>query len=168
MEKIKKEKTINKNIKIILILFLIILFLTTGYAFAKNMAQIMINSKTEVAEPILIVENDSCIEISSPNKRGVYNFKIKNYDENDKITDVNLQYKIEIKSKSEDLRFKLYEKTDEIKLTNNQTDYISISNNKKEERQYSLTIYYDENDVEKVEDIIDQVQLKIHSEQIKG
>lgn len=168
MEKIKKEKTINKNIKIILILFLIILFLTTGYAFAKNMSQIMLNSKTEVAEPILIVENDSCIEISSPNKRGVYNFKIKNYDENDKITDVNLQYKIEIKSKSEDLRFKLYEKTDEIKLTNNQTDYISISNNKKEERQYSLTIYYDENDVEKVEDIIDQVQLKIHSEQIKG
>lgn len=168
MEKIKKQNIINKNIKIVLILFVIILFLTTGYAFAKSVSQVVLNSKTEIAKPILVVENDSCIEISSPNKRGVYNFKIKNYDEEGKITDVNLQYKIEIKSKSQDLRFKLYEKTDEIKLVDNKTDYISISNKQKEERQYSLTIYYDENDVEKVQDIIDQVQLKIHSQQLKG
>lgn len=168
MERKQNKNSINKNLIIGTLIFIIILILLSGYSSAKYIYEYLIKSNNEIAKPILVVENDTCTEINSPNKSGIYNFKIKNYDESQKITDVNLQYKIEIKAKTEDLNFKLYENNKEIKLIDNITEYISISNKERQDKNYRLEISYDETDEEKMKDIIDQIQVKVHSEQIKG
>lgn len=168
MERKQNKNSINKNLIIGALVFIIILILLSGYSSAKYIYDYLIKANNEIAKPILVVENDSCIEINSPNKSGIYNFKIKNYDKDKKITDVNLQYKIEIKAKTEDLNFKLYENNKEIKLIDNITEYISVSNKEKQDKNYRLEISYDESDEEKMKDIIDQIQVKVHSEQIKG
>lgn len=170
-DKDSNEKT-SKSIVLAFIIFLIILLLFCGYSLAKTVEDIIIKNNTPVAEPILTIENTPEMEITASQNYGIYTFKIKNYNENDKITDVNLKYCIElIYEKDDALNIELYQDENKIELKDNKTEYIEISKDKKEEREYQVRITYNKeknNETAEIADIMQKMQVKIHTEQVKA
>ena len=169
-DKDSNEKT-SKSIVLAFIIFLIILLLFCGYSLAKTVEDIIIKNNTPVAEPILTIENTPEMEITASQNYGIYTFKIKNYNENDKITDVNLKYCIElIYEKDDALNIELYQDENKIELKDNKTEYIEISKDKKEDREYQVKITYNKeknNETAEIADIMQKMQVKIHTEQVK-
>lgn len=169
---IKKEKNSKKNIKretSILIIIIIMLLLFGGYSMAKVMEEVIIKSNTEIAEPILVIENNPSLDITAINNYGVYTFKVKNYNEQNKITEIDLKYYIEILSNTDNsINIELYQNDNKIELKNNRTEYIQISKDKKEEREYKIKITYDKNKSNTINDIMEKIQVKVHTEQIKA
>ena len=146
----------------------VILLLFGGYSLAKGIEETIISSNTQIAEPILIIENNPSIDITATQNVGTYFFKIKNYNEN-KLSDVNLKYYIEIISNvDESINFKLYENEKEINLNNNKSDYLKLSKDIRKENEYKLQITYNKDKSTSIGDIIQKVQIKVHTEQEKG
>lgn len=80
-----------------------------------------------------------------------------------------MTYNIEILSKAEEsISFKLYKENEEIPLQNNKTENMKLQKEKMQEDNYKLEIIYDKTKNQSIEDIIQDVQIKVHSEQIKG
>ena len=170
-DKDSNEKT-SKSIVLAFIIFLIILLLFCGYSLAKTVEDIIIKNNTPVAEPILTIENTPEMEITASQNYGIYTCKIKNYNEKDKITDVNLKYCIElIYEKDDALNIELYQDENKIELKDNKTEYIEISKDKKEDREYQVKITYNKeknNETAEIADIMQKMQVKIHTEQVKA
>ncbi len=165
----KREKKRNYKFLITILIILIISLLFVGYTFAKSMESVMIRATSQIAEPILVVENNPSLDITAINNEGTYNFTIKNYNENDKTTDVKLRYYIEVLSNvDESVNIKLYEDENEIELNDNKTEYIEVSNKEKEEKQYQIKVKYDQSESESVSEIMEKIQVKIHTEQVKA
>lgn len=170
--KIYKENNVDtKNSKFltgILVVFIIILLLFCGYSMAKSIEEFIIKGKAEIAEPILVVENSPSIDITALNNYGIYTFKIKNYNEKNQVTQTDLKYYIEILHNENDLvNIELYEKENKINLNNNKTDYMQISKDKKEEREYKIKITYNKDDSNTINDIMEKIQVRVYSEQVK-
>ena len=55
-----------------------------------------------------------------------------------------------------------------IAVYGNKTEYIKISKDQKEEREYKIKITYDKNNTVEVGDILEQIQVKVHTEQEKA
>ena len=55
-----------------------------------------------------------------------------------------------------------------MKFENNKTDYIKISKDSKKENEYKLEITYNKDKSVSVNDIIQQIQVKVHTEQEKA
>ena len=120
-----------------------------------------------MAKPILEVENNPEITITSTNKESTYDFKVKNYNTNEEISQVDLLYTIEILTKTdESITFKLYKNDEEVKLEDNKSEEFLLSKDKKQEDNYKLKILYNK---EKAQgrDIFQDVQIKVHTEQRK-
>ena len=66
------------------------------------------------------------------------------------------------------IELKLYENGKQIKFENNKTDYIKISKDSKKENEYKLEITYNKDKSVSVTDIIQQIQVKVHTEQEKA
>ena len=133
------------------------------------MSNTKINTNSEIAKPILIVENNPAIDITNKNNKGYYDFKIKNYNELGEINEIELRYNIEIlNEENKAIKFKLYKGEEEILLEKNKTKDMIIKKNEKQEENYKLEITYDKNLVSSLEDIIQNVQIKVHSEQLKS
>lgn len=165
----KKEQNNSKIITLVFIIFIIILLLLCGYTFAKTIDNVLIKSENPISEPILIVENNPSIDITSKNNSGIYEFKVKNYNNEGKITEVDLKYYIEITSNmDEEIKLELYEDNQKVNLINNKTEYIKISKSSKQERNYKIKIQYEKGQKELTTDILDKVQIKIHTEQQKA
>lgn len=165
----KREKKRNYKFLITILIILIISLLFVGYTFAKSVESVMIKATSQIAEPILVVENNPSLDITAINNEGTYNFTIKNYNENDKTTDVKLRYYIEVLSNvDEAVNIKLYEDENEIELSDNKTEYIEVSNKEKEEKQYQIKVKYDQSESESVSEIMEKIQVKIHTEQVKA
>lgn len=177
--KISREKQIE-NIKIkifiaIFIIFIVILLLFCGYSFAKNIQEVLLKSDTQIIEPIMTVENSPSINITKNDNSGIYSFKIKNYNEEDKITETDYQYYIEACTNlKEGIITELFENDNKINFENNKSEYIKMLKDEKQEREYKFKIVYDENKTdnlnnqEELEDIVNQIKLKIHAEQLKA
>lgn len=136
---------------------------------AKCIDEYIIKGRMKIAEPILEIENKPIINITESQKYGEYIFKIRNYNNKEKITETDLKYYIEISPKLDSsIDLELYQNEDEIKLTDNKTEYIKISKDQKEEREYKIKITYDKNNTVKVGDILEQIQVKVHTEQEKA
>ena len=167
----KEEKNNEKNTKIItaiLIIFIIILLLFSGYSMARVLEEVIVKGRAEIAEPILIVENNPSIDITAEKNYGEYTFKIKNYDENN-LTQTDLKYYIEILSNNDSaVKFELYQGESKIDLKDNKTEYIQISKDTKEEREYKIKIKYDKNVNTSINDILEKIQVKVHTEQVKA
>lgn len=169
METKKETKGNFKMITIILIILMSLLLLFSGYTFAKSLEEKIINSNTQIAKPILEINSKQGITITEIENTGIYEFSIKNYDQNGKITDVDLKYYIEILGNNDaGIHFNLYEGENEIQLENQKTDYITITKNNKEERKYKIKITYDKDKSQSISDIIQKIQVKVHTEQVKG
>ncbi len=165
-EKIKERK---KQIIIFMVIMITIILFFSGFSMGKGINRKDINGKTEVAKPILQVENGSSIEINNTNKIGTYEFKVKNYNEQEEITQVDLEYYIEILNNLENtgITLKLFKNDQEIETKENKTEKFRISKNEKVEDNYKLEITYDENKNINMENIVEQLQIKVHSEQMQ-
>lgn len=146
---------------------MITIILFTHVVYAKYVTIEKINSIFKIATPIFIVEGKEKLQINELNNIGFYEFSVKNFKENE-ISETGFLYSIEIISKLENiLEFELYSEDSIIELNNLKTEKILISGNKKIEQNYKLKIKYN-NLYENInEDIWDEVQIKIHSEQEK-
>ena len=160
--KIKNGKTIT----LIIVTIIVILLFFTGYSIGKGMTNVKVNTTTQIAKPIIIVENNPTIDITTIKNTGYYDFKVKNYNEENQVNQIELKYWIEIISKyDETISFKIYKNNQEIPLLNNKTQEIQLTKNQKEEQNYRLEIIYDKTKSTSTEEIIQDVQIKVHSEQ---
>lgn len=164
------KKTSNKNYILLFLLFIIlIIFIFSKNSLGKQMSNTKINTNSEIAKPILIVENNPAIDITNKNNKGYYDFKIKNYNELGEINEIELRYNIEIlNEENKAITFRLYKGEEELLLEKNKTKDMIIKKNEKQEENYKLEITYDKNLVNSLEDIIQNVQIKVHSEQLKS
>ena len=160
----------SKNTKLMtsFILSIIIIIMLCGYSMAKCIDEYIIKGRMKIAEPILEIENNPIINITESQNYGEYIFKIRNYNNKEKVTETELKYYIEISPKLDNsIDLELYQNEDKIELTDNKTKYIKISKEQKEEREYKIKITYDKNTAE-VGDILEQIQVKVHTEQEKA
>ena len=138
------------------ILSIIVIIMLCGYSMAKCIDEYIIKGRMKIAEPILEIENNPIINITESQNYGEYIFKIRNYNNKEKITETDLKYYIEISPKLDNsINLELYQNEDEIKLTDNKTEYIKISKDQKEEREYKIKILYDKSNKIAVEDILE-------------
>lgn len=169
MIKIKTPfKSKRREITLVLVSIMILCLFFSGYSMGKEYSNINIETSAKIAEPILVVENNPVLEVNGKKQKEYYQFKVKNYKENGEITQVDLQYNIEIITKAEKaISFKLYKDNQEIRLENNKTDNIKLEKEKLQEDSYQLEIIYNEAENLSANDIIQDVQIKVHSEQLK-
>ena len=132
---------------------------------AKYTTTEKIDNKLEIVQPIFQVKGTEIAKINSINNIGYYDFIVKNYDK-EKIGEVDFLYTIEVISDIDDsVKFELYKNGQLISLENQKTEVMSIKGNIKTEEQYRLKVTYDETKGTNGKDILEDVQIKIHSEQ---
>lgn len=164
-------KNKRKKLIIALISFTILALFLSGYSLGKEYKNVRIEASSKITQPILKVENNPVIEISGNKEKEYCLFKVKNYKENGEITQIALNYCIEILSKKqESISFKLYKNEQEVDLVNNKTSMMRLEAKTIQEDNYQLEILYDKNKDHSVGggDIIQDVKIKIYSEQIKS
>ena len=121
----------------------------------------------KIAEPIFIVEGKETTKISAINNIGYYEFSVKNY-RNEEISETGFLYSIEVISQTDDsVKFELYNEENQIELDNLKTKQIQIVGNEKTEQKYKLKVTYDNTLGTKGKDILEEVQIKVHSQQEK-
>lgn len=169
MKKVKSPlKNKRREITLILVSVMVLALFFSGYSMGKEYSSTNIEASSKIAEPILVVENNPTIEMNGKKQKEYYDFKVKNYKENGEVTQIDLVYNIEILSKTEEaISFKLYKDNQEILLENNKTVDMKLEKEKVQEDCYKLEIVYDKNKSRSTADIIQDVQIKVHSEQRK-
>lgn len=159
-EKIKKRK---REITLSIIISIVLLFFFSGFSIGKAFTETNISSNFSIAKPILIVDNKSQVEIKNINDIGIYEFTVKNYDSEGNVTQVDLEYNVEILTGiDENLELKIFKNNQEIDFNNNITQKYELTKDKKQEHNYKIEINCKSKDVEQ---IIQEIQIKVHSEQ---
>lgn len=170
MKKIRNPLKIKKReITLFLVSMMVLILFFSGYSMGKEYSSMDIETSAKIAEPILVVENSPILEINGKKQREYYDFKIKNYKENGEVTQVDLTYNIEILSQTQEtISFKLYKEQQEIPLENNKTADMKLEKENIQEDNYRLEIIYDNTKNIAIHDILQDIQIKVHSEQMKG
>lgn len=133
--------------------------------YAKYIDTIILKNNTQIAKPVFIVEGTEISKINSINNIGYYEFYVKNYDENN-ISEIGFYYIIEVVSQlDESIKFELYKGDEKIELKDLKTNEIYIGANEKIEQKYKLKIIYNRSLNPIGKDILQEVQIKVHSEQ---
>ena len=80
-----------------------------------------------------------------------------------------MKYYIEILEENLDkaIQFELYKENEKMELQNNKTNEIYLTKNEKQEHLYKLKVEYNA-DKNTVGDILKDIQIKVHSEQVRG
>lgn len=148
---------------------MIFILFFSGRSIGKALNSTKINANGEIAEPIVKVENNPKINLTATDSEGEYNFIVKNYDEEGKITQVNMKYSIEILNNlDESISIKLLKNGTEIQMNNNKTEEFLLEKANKQKDEYKIEIKYDKNKSTSIEEILQDIQIKVHSEQEKG
>ena len=170
LKNIKKEKNRNRKQELLLIGMILIIGITffSGVSVGKAVYHTNIKNNTQIAKPILEVEKGSEIIITEENKKGEYTFKVKNYNQAEEISQVDLTYYIEILENDleNSIQYELYNQNEKIELKENKTKEMSFHKDLKEEQNYTLIVTYDASK-NTIEDIMQDIQIKVHSEQLK-
>ena len=170
LKNIKKEKNRNRKQELLLIGMILIIGITffSGVSVGKAVYNTNIKNNTQIAKPILEVEKGSEIIIKEENKKGEYTFKVKNYNQAEEISQVDLTYYIEILENDleNSIQYELYNQNEKIELKENKTKEMSFHKDLKEEQNYTLIVTYDASK-NTIEDIMQDIQIKVHSEQLK-
>ena len=145
----------RKKLIITMIIVLIIILFFIGFSFGKTYSKTDIQGSSEIAKPIMKVENSSKINITNQNQEGIYEFKIKNFEDENNITSVEMEYYIEILTDISDL----------IKIENNRNKTFNMVKDIEQEDKYKIKIKYNEKSNSSMEDIIQELQIKVHSQQ---
>ena len=150
-----------------LLILIMTIILTTPIVLAKYNTLEILKGSTEIAKPIFEVHGTESSKISAINNIGYYDFSIKNFNETG-VREISFLYTIEIVANIDDsIKFELYNENQKIELQNLKTEQLSIEANKNIEQKYKLKIIYDKSLGEKGKDILQEVQIKVHSEQVK-
>ena len=149
-------------IKIIVVAFVLTIILST-ISLGKYFNKTKINVNSGVAIPIIKLEGEQKLIINNNQENKVYNLAVKNYDENEQITQVELEYYIEIISKKNDnINFKIYKEEKELNINNNKTENFLLTKENKQRDNYKIEILLNK----KIsEDILQNVEIKVYSEQ---
>ena len=149
-------------IKIIVVAFVLTIILST-ISLGKYFNKTKINVNSGVAIPIIKLEGEQKLIINNNQENNVYNLAVKNYDENEQITQVELEYYIEIISKkNDDINFKIYKEEKELNINNNKTEKFLLTKENKQRDNYKIEILLNK----KIsEDILQNVEIKVYSEQ---
>jgi len=149
-------------IKIILVAFVLTIILST-ISLGKYFNKTKINVNSGVAIPIIKLEGEQKLIINNNQENKVYNLAVKNYDENEQITQVELEYYIEIiTKKNDDINFKIYKEEKELNINNNKTEKFLLTKENKQQDNYKIEILLNK----KIsEDILQNVEIKVYSEQ---
>ena len=162
-----------KSVTYILILFIVTIIFLTGYSMAKNITTVMLNVGAQIAKPILEVRTESDpINIIDSNTQGEYKFYVRNYDQNGKISDVKMNYIIEIKDTinkelKDTIQYELYKNGKKVELNEQTTNEMQLNNNSLQEDTYILKINYNKDANYVMQDILSNIQIKVHSQQLK-
>ncbi len=167
--KIKLIKNKKREITLICVTIMVMILFFSGCSIGKAISSTQIKSNGEIAKPILIVENNPKIDITSKQKEGNYIFYVKNYDETGEITQVDMKYYIQILNKEDDaISIKLLKNDKEISIKNNQTEEFTLKKQQRQQDKYKIEIKYDKEKSTSIEDIMQKIEIKVHSEQAKG
>lgn len=149
-------------IKIIVVAFVLTIILST-ISLGKYFNKTKINVNSGVAIPIIKLEGEQKLIINNNQENKVYNLAVKNYDEDEQITQVELEYYIEIISKkNEDINFKIYKEEKELNINNNKTEKFLLTKENKQQDNYKIEILLNK----KIsEDILQNIEIKVYSEQ---
>lgn len=149
-------------IKIILVAFALTIILST-ISLGKYFNKTKINVNSGVAIHIIKLEGEQKLIINNNQENKVYNLAVKNYDENEQITQVELEYYIEIISKkNDDINFKIYKEEKELNINNNKTEKFLLTKENKQQDNYKIEILLNK----KIsEDILQNIEIKVYSEQ---
>ncbi len=160
----KKIKHRKKEVIFIIIVIITMILLFSGVSLAKAYSKTKIETKAEIVEPILKIEGDSTISITKSEEKKSYNFKVKNYDEIGKITQVDLEYYIKMISNIEKkIYFKIYKNEEELKIDHNRTEYFSLEKEKEQEDNYKIEILFDKSFL--VEEMKEEIKIEICARQ---
>lgn len=162
-----KKDTSKREITLIIVISLVILFFFSGFSIGKGYSETNIETTGEIAMPILEVTNGETISMKQLGDTGTYEFLVKNYNEQGKISDVGLEYYIEILSDiNENIELKIYKEEKEIELNQNKTQTFIMPTKQEQVDRYKIEIKCKENIT--ISQIIDNIQIKVHSEQIES
>ncbi len=164
----KKYKDKKQEILIICMILIIGITFFSGVSVGKAVYNSHIKNDTQIAKPVLEVEKGSEMIITEDNQKGEYTFIVKNYNEVAEISQVDLTYYIEILEKdlNESIQYQLYKDNELIELKENKTETMTFHKDVKEEQHYTLKVTYDDSK-NTIEDIMQEIQIKVHSEQLK-
>lgn len=149
-------------IKIIVVAFVLTIILST-ISLGKYFNKTKINVNSGVAIPIIKLEGEQKLIINNTQENKVYNLAVKNYDENEQITQIELEYYIEIISpKNDNINLKIYKEEKELNINNNKTEKFLLTKENKQRDNYKIEILLNK----KIsEDILQNVEIKVYSEQ---
>ncbi len=158
----KKEKKKTKRL-LFLLIFLILLGMLVGVSLAKCEVQIQGQAFANIAKPILEIRKEQSLFITAQSPRAVYEFEIRNYQE-EEVNQVEMEYYLEIVTpKNEAIHFTLYQGETQIPLVENKTEKIKLEKEEKQIHSYRLEIHYDQTKQNTQQDIVQNVEIKIHS-----
>lgn len=158
-------KNRKRKIAILVIILLVIIISTFTVSLAKYMTRKKASNSIEIVNPIFSVEGNEITKISAIRNIGYYEFSIKNYD-GENISKLGFLYTIEVISETdESIQFELYREDEQIELNDLKTNELYIAGNEKIEQKYKLKVTYDKSKGKKGQDILQEVQVKVHSEQ---
>ena len=164
---LKKGKRMKlKTTKIILLLTFIFILFGISIAYGKYISKQKIDVNSTIAKPILEIERGECININDNNTNAEYKFCVKNYNDVGKITDIDINYTIEIIASGDDaISYSLYKDNQKIQISKNKTSKILIKQGQKQKHNYSLKINYDKSKSKELIDLTEDVGIRIYSEQ---
>lgn len=160
-------KNLNNKKRIIVwvfILVMVMLLFFSGSSIAKGTQRTNIAVNACIAEPILKIDGELPLHITKSDKNQSYEFKIKNYDEKEKITQVDIEYYLEISNQTDNgISIKVYKEDEELKLVKNKTEKFKFENKQKQEDNYKIEILF--NNSTPIEEMEGKIDVKIYAEQ---
>ena len=155
----------KRNITLIIIFSIVLIFFFSNASIGKETSKTKIETKAEIARPIIEIENSEMVDITNSKNEGIYEFKIKNYDKTGNITEVDMEYNIEILSEEDkNLTFKIYKEDKEIEINGNKTKSYLLSKDKKQEDNYKIEIIYEKDRINY--EVANEIKMKVLSEQL--
>lgn len=155
----------NKKIAIIFIIILFITFFITGTVFAKYVSKITGKGMAYIAKPIVELVGNNTLNLDISKENSKYYFEVKNYNEQNEITEVKMEYYIEIQiDNPENIKYEIY------KINENKSEKIEMKNEKS--RKFTLRVKEKQIDkycieINNKETKECQMQIKILSKQIE-
>lgn len=164
--KINNKK--RRKITLVCVTIMVLILFFSGCSIGKAISSTQIKGKANVAEPIIVIENDPKIQLTAMQNEGKYSFIVRNYNKSGKTSQVDMKYNVEILNEKDDsILIKLFKNNEEIEIKNNQTQYFTLTKEDKKQDQFRLEIRYDKTKSTSIEDIMQDIQIKVHSEQLK-
>ena len=147
---------------IILIMFTIILVFSKT-SLGKYFSKTNIEIESEIVKPILKIEGDTTLNINTVKEKEIFNFKIKNYDETNKITELELEYYILFFFLYYlNIKFKIYKEDRELNMHENKTEKFLLTREKMQEDNYKIEILL--NNIS-VQEIMQNIKVRVYAEQ---